>query len=516
MWISNTTSTGEKPKRLPLDEMEKKVGHAIGILKGRKSAKDAKHGTVFLTGDPGSGKTYMIGRLLSFSDPAKVVCCLATTHRGAKNLSEKIGSKSLIVSTVHSWIFGRSWTAVSKYLFSCRKGSRESPSFDEIYNIIVTRDPHATSRWVLPHIIIIDEVSLCSGFQIDLFCYVVSRSNAPCHYGIGGKAVLFIGDFMQLPPVEMRQGWAFQSESWKEHVTTVVKLQGNLRMDRRDPDADVYRQLLTLLRLGRVPALAFCKTLCTKMNGDQTDNFDEFHLVCTKAELDDINDVRTSDVENCSTIRPSLKLCSHHASLKSTPKEIQDCVSRLFTAIYPGDCVMIDCTVIAMNSRKKRVVLTNGLVGKVLQSSPNKGAMVQFGESVGQVDIPLVSSPIWDECSMDTKKTWEWFFGTSPHGCPGDDFCSVQRLPLSLGRGCTVHKAQGLTLNRVTLHCRNLFVPGQFYVGASRVMRLRDLKLLGENDEEVKTPEDMMKLFDKNRDLQLQGKGDILELTQWI
>ena len=43
------------------------------------------------------------------------------------------------------------------------------------------------------------------------------------------------------------------------------------------------------------------------------------------------------------------------------------------------------------------------------------------------------------------------------------------QFPLTLSWGCTVHKVQGLSLDKIVLSCdllkQRLFNPGQFYVG---------------------------------------------------
>ncbi len=61
----------------------------------------------------------------------------------------------------------------------------------------------------------------------------------------------------------------------------------------------------------------------------------------------------------------------------------------------------------------------------------------------------------------------------------GGVLASATNFPLNLAWACTIHKAQGATLDRVHADLRGVWEHGQAYVALSRVRALEDLTLEG-------------------------------------
>lgn len=56
---------------------------------------------------------------------------------------------------------------------------------------------------------------------------------------------------------------------------------------------------------------------------------------------------------------------------------------------------------------------------------------------------------------------------------------SRTQFPLTLYYAMTTHKAQGLTMNRIVVHCSPEFIPDQTYVSVSRVRQEDHITVVG-------------------------------------
>ena len=159
---------------------------------------------VFLTGEPGSGKSHTINSYVSWLrgngiEPAITASTgIAATHIGGY--------------TIHSW----SGIGIRKQLSDW--------DIDEI-----SQNKRYAERMGEARVLIIDEVSMLSGTMLDMVdrvCRAVKQSEMP----FGGLQVILVGDFFQLPPIEreapppsggqlfgkeVNTRFAFESASWK-------------------------------------------------------------------------------------------------------------------------------------------------------------------------------------------------------------------------------------------------------------------------------------------------------------
>lgn len=62
----------------------------------------------------------------------------------------------------------------------------------------------------------------------------------------------------------------------------------------------------------------------------------------------------------------------------------------------------------------------------------------------------------------------------------------IEQIPLTLGWAITIHKSQGLSLNKVIINFSDITFPGQAYVALSRIISLKKLKCISFNINKIK------------------------------
>ncbi len=181
---------------------------------------------VFLTGEPGSGKTYTINRYISWLrergvEPAITASTgIAATHVGGM--------------TIHAW----SGIGVRRDLT------------DWDLEALLERES-LVRRVRNSHVLIIDEVSMLDAHLltlVDLATKTLRGSARP----FGGLQVIFVGDFFQLPPVSKGEAaqFAFESPAWE----AANPLYCYLSEQHRQED-DAFLSLLGALRAGEIDTL---------------------------------------------------------------------------------------------------------------------------------------------------------------------------------------------------------------------------------------------------------------------
>ncbi len=79
------------------------------------------------------------------------------------------------------------------------------------------------------------------------------------------------------------------------------------------------------------------------------------------------------------------------------------------------------------------------------------------------------------------QATWEMMDGDTV-------LASVSQVPLRCAWGITIHKSQGMTLDRAVMDLKRTFAPGMGYVALSRVESLGGLYLAGVNESMFRPP----------------------------
>ncbi|MFH0873534.1 MAG: PIF1 family DEAD/DEAH box helicase [Candidatus Komeilibacteria bacterium] len=389
---------------------------------------------VFLTGEPGAGKTHTINQYVDYLrqhniEPAITASTgIAATHIGGM--------------TIHSW----SGIGIKKFL-----SSRDLDA--------LAANEYLVKRVAKTKVLIIDEVSMLAPetiTMVEAVCREIKRNNEP----FGGLQIIFVGDFFQLPPVvrpdtdEASQGeffeeepelFAYQSPAWSKANPLVCYLHEQHRQD--DPN---FLQLLTAIR---------------------SNTFTDAHL----------KDIQSRKISSAKAPQDVTKLFSHNANVDAVNQAMLDQLpgknysyemktqgkSRLVQSLQKG-CLSPDnlqlktgaAVMFTKNNSKQGFV--NGTLGVV----------AGFDDLTRQ---PIIKTRQGQRIAVEPM---DW---TLEEG--GKIRARLTQFPLRLAWAITVHKSQGMSLDEAIMDLSQVFEFGQGYVALSRVRRLAGLHLLGWNEQ---------------------------------
>lgn len=396
----------------------------------------------FVTGAAGTGKTYQVRELIR-NDPREGVLCATTGIAGVNLGTVTINSLLRYFDTeslINAFVSGRLVTRLAKL----------AQSYRNLY---------------------VDEVSMMPAEQLDTLYQTVREANQRKSVvkskNPDGLGLVLVGDLCQLPPIKAR--WLFEAECWSEFDSGTERLEKNWRQGDGDflaainhlraGEGVVGAELLrsTSTEFSSVLDLHFPGTTIMAKN-DEVDRFNWQALQRVRGEKFVVNSKRWH------VARPpgewghiptqlELKVGAYVMILANDTKE--------FTYAN-GDCGLIvgkDARAVQVRlARNDTVVDVGAVTRKVHTVDPDE---------CGKVSIS--STPSWGEPHFD-EQAEKYVIG------------AVQYLPLRLAWASTVHKSQGLTLDRVQLDLRNFFFssPAMTYVAVSRCRTPEGLRIVGD------------------------------------
>jgi ATP-dependent DNA helicase PIF1 len=391
---------------------------------------------VFLTGEPGAGKTHTINEYVKYLrahgiEPAITASTgIAATHIGGM--------------TIHSW---------------SGIGIKDKLTREDLRRI---KDmPLYVKRMRKAKVLIIDEISMLDGkifSLIDTVCRTVRESVDP----FGGLQIVCVGDFFQLPPIARRPvarsedmlwmesdeplapAFAFQSDAWVALDPAVCYLTEQHRQD----DAE-FLEVLSAIRANTLEPkhlrhIDSRKDVPSLMNDKKATK-----LYSHNMDVDRMNDAALATLPEKLL---AFSMASHGSKhLIETLKK--GCLSPETLNLKVGAAVMF-----TKNHPQGKYV--NGTLGTI--SEFHKETRLPVVKTRGGLSIEV--EPV------------EWVIEEE-----GVTKAKLRQLPLRLAWAITIHKSQGMSLDSAVMDLSRVFEYGQGYVALSRVRNLAGLALLGYN-----------------------------------
>ncbi len=382
---------------------------------------------VFLTGEPGSGKTYTINLFQKWLyEHGKNPVMTASTGIAATHINGM---------TIHAW---------------CGLGIKKDVSATDMRKII--ENVFLVRKIVQAEILIIDEISMLSGNVLDNVDYIIRTVRGLSNprnieKPFGGLQVIFVGDFFQLPPVskrfEEKAKFAFESQAWLSADLKFCYLTEQHRQE--DPE---FINFLTAMRQGTITE-DHKKMLKLRMI---TAPKDITRLFTHNDDVDDVNQEEFEKIES-----EIITFDMREEGIPFLVQKLKDnCLSPEKLELKVGALVM--CT---RNNFESGYV--NGTIGKVIS-----------------LDGPYPKVKSNDGHVFEVEES-EWSISEN-----GYKKASITQIPLRLAYAITVHKCQGMSLDVATIDLSRTFEYGQGYVALSRVRSLEGMYLEGLNDKVFK------------------------------
>jgi len=469
---------------------------------------------IFLTGSGGVGKSWHIHELIRLNNEKvypfkKSIALTATTGIAALNIGGMTIHKLSGLGVYHN------------------KNDIHKIISSEKWEEYKSRINHAD-------IVIIDEISMLrsdSFFLLNLiFQYaqggidLETFKQVPNPYPFGGKQMIFVGDFLQLPPVV--QSWenivgpyCFQTTIWKSMNLVNIYLKKVFRQS----DEQMI-SALNEVREGQCSPET--KKLFMTRVGAKSD-IEMISLTSLNKEADEINNQKLAEIpEEMDTF---VNVRSYHSFYSSHDKAKKKLISHYFGELEALGSISV--------KKGARLLITSNAedesyVNGQLATYENSGYYIDVGidkyecmkdffwnyddcspEDLGEVNYEKISDYLYlikdENTYIMARRYYEYNRRKNLEFTPRyvlvarldnnervfieretTDFIdpdiemedslpalSVRQFPIKLGWAISMHKSQGQTLKQAYIDPTSIFTEGQFYVALSRVQSIEGLFL---------------------------------------
>ena len=297
--------------------------------------------------------------------------------------------------------------------------------------------------------VIIDEISMISGQILsaaEMICRLARESDKPW----GGLKTITVGDFAQLPPVNpygREKDWAFLDFTWTSSKFNPAVLKTIVRTEDKG-----FVEILNSVRAGKVSTEV--TDFLNERKRPVPADFEGTRLFAHRETAEKFNREQLEKVSGPPTFYDTV--------FSGDEKYLNEIKKN---APVPDTLVLKVGALVMIRQNDPQGRWVNGSLGSVLTLSSES---VKIGLLAGgTVNLEKVSFSILN--------------------AEGKEVASAMNFPLNLAYASTIHKAQGLTLDRVAVDLKNLWEPGQAYVAMSRVRKPSGMFILDWSPGSIKS-----------------------------
>lgn len=389
---------------------------------------------VFLTGEPGSGKTHLVNEYVAYLreheiEPAITASTgIAATHIGG--------------FTIHSW---------------CGIGIKKKLDKYDLHKIVSNR--HIIKRVGRAKVLILDEVSMLLPETLnmaELVCRAVRDDPRP----FGGLQIILVGDFFQLPPVVRAEDkesaqieliknvsgrFACEASAWLKANFTICYLNEQFRQDDKN-----FLDVLTAIRCNKFGDRHLCHIETRKIKVEQApENVPK--LFSHNFDVDRVNEEMLAKLPS----QPKV-----FAMFSKGPKPLVETLKK--GCLSPEKLHLKIGAKVIFTKNNLSEGFVNGTLGVVEGFNQDTQYPIVKIRSGRRINVSPMEWTIEDNGRVRAK---------------------ISQFPLRLAWAITVHKSQGMSLDEAVVDLGGVFEFGQGYVALSRVRRLSGLHILGWNEK---------------------------------
>lgn len=408
-----------------------------------------KRKNIFISGGAGTGKSYILNKLKEIY--GETLHITSTTGLSAINIGGQ---------TIHSWAG----------IGICDKSIKET-----LNKIIKNSELYIKLRQCTK--LAIDEISMLDCYTFDYLNTILKlvRNNM---LPFGGIQMILVGDFYQLPPVHIDSDieFCFESSSWEELNIFPIILNDSRRQREQN-----YIEALNNIRMGNLQNLK----LFYDRNIENIDKISNsiLRIFGTNLDADRYNKKCFNEID--SEIY-EYKAIDKLISQKDKNTNYFDKSKLLSENSYMYKFFNSYC------KAPKILKLKEGCKVMLLKNLDTKNGLVNG--SCGTV-IYLDNQKI--KVLFDNKKLYS--ITTEEFEYTLSNQLKIQRtqFPLCLAYGITIHKSQGMTINKLVVDFKNIFDYGQAYVALSRTQSIDGLYIKNFDKNKILTNSKVIKFYEK-------------------
>lgn len=404
---------------------------------------------IFITGPGGTGKTHIIKDIVKH----------ATEDERAFKVCALTGCAAILLMC----------GAVTLHAFAGI--GLATGTIDEVVEKVI-KSRYKRPNWHKIDLLIVDEVSMLSLKIFRILDAIARKIKKKPNLPFGGIQVIFSGDFYQLPPVGDNNDpescqFCFESPLWDMVFPPENQIQLKTMFRQTDPK---YIKILNNIRVGKItPGTIATLTECVSKKYDTANEIRPTILLPRRRDAEIINhqelerlDPKTEKIFQIASV-PLSDLVLTKEQLKNlavfTAKEreyeqnylVNNIIAEKSLKIRKGAIVMC----IANLDVESETPIVNGSQGIVIEFDAKSGLpLVEFTNGARKI----INPHIWQSERMAG--------------------IAVKQIPLIYAWAITIHKAQGVTLERALIDIGfQTFECGQTYVALSRIKSLAGLYL---------------------------------------